>query len=417
MTARPATAHASSPSVSRSSTTQYPQTSALPGYDVGHVLGEGGFCKVRLGVHQLSQTRVAVKIIDKLKLIDVNDKKRVGRELRVLKALRQGCVIRLYEVVETPSRIFVIMEYADGGSLLDYVRGRKRLDEKEACRMFQQTVSALEYCHSADVIHRDVKLENILLDGQGNAKLIDFGLAAIAPPNKKLRVHCGSPSYAAPEIVARRAYVGPPVDVWSLGVVLFAMVSGFLPFHASNGNKQELCQRIMAGVYKAPDFISREVEGLIRCMLTVDPDRRVTLADAKLHRWVLAHDRAGVPRTHGFARPSVLLHADRSPEVVLGSVDMSVMDRLCGSGGFDRRSVLDSLRHDSHDHAAASYYLLGQKMMNEGTLKGDSAEEEDLSRTLSFPHDSASSCSNAEVPSRAHAGVAGGEATTPSAWS
>ena len=145
---------------------------------------------------RLTDTAKEIKRIRKRRQDYVNDKKRVGRELRVLKALRQGCVIRLYEVVETPSRIFVIMEYADGGSLLDYVRGRKRLDEKEACRMFQQTVSALEYCHSADVIHRDVKLENILLDGQGNAKLIDFGLAAIAPPNKKLRVHCGSPSYA-----------------------------------------------------------------------------------------------------------------------------------------------------------------------------------------------------------------------------
>ena len=385
-------AHASPAGRSNPNNT-FPSGGALPGYDVGHVLGEGGFCKVRLGVHQLSRANVAVKIIDKLKLVDVNDKKRVGRELRVLKALRHGCVIRLYEVVETPSRIFVIMEHADGGSLLDYVRGQKRLAEAESCRIFQQVVSALEYCHASDVIHRDVKLENILLDSKGNAKLIDFGLAAIAPPNKRLRVHCGSPSYAAPEIVARKAYLGPPVDVWSLGVVLFACVSGYLPFHASNGNKQELCQRIMSGVYKAPDFISREVESLIRHMLTVEPERRITFPEAKGHRWVLAHSRASIPRTHGFARPSVLLHADRSPEVVLGSVDMNVLNRLEKDGGFDKRSVLDSLRHDTHDHAAASYYLLGQQMLASGEMT--KAQEADLARTLSFPHDSASSCAGA----------------------
>lgn len=133
---------------------------------------------------------------------------------------------------------------------------------------------------------RDIKLENILLDCDSRMKLIDFGLSAFYVPGKRLRVHCGSPSYAAPEIVARKAYEGPPVDVWSLGVVLFAMVAGYLPFHASGGNKQDLCNKIMAGTYTAPDWLSAPMRDLLARMLTVDPERRITFAEVWSHPWV-----------------------------------------------------------------------------------------------------------------------------------
>ena len=239
----------------------------LPGYSVGKVIGEGGFCQVRLGVQHVTGRKVAVKIIDKLKLSDPNEAKRIQREIRVMRHLNHECVIRLFEVIDTTTRLFLVMEHAPNGSLLDYVRARKRLAEPDAAFILQQVVAGLEYCHRREVVHRDVKLENLLLDVNNQIKIIDFGLSAFFIPGKRLRVHCGSPSYAAPEIVSRKLYEGPAVDVWSLGVVLFAMLAGYLPFHSSTGNKQELCNKIIAGQFVAPDYLSKEAHDILkRCV-------------------------------------------------------------------------------------------------------------------------------------------------------
>ena len=267
----------------------------LPGYKIGMSIGEGGFCTVRAGVHRLTGAAVAVKVYDKRRLGDPADRRRVGREIRVLKRLASPRVIQLLEVVDAPSRMFMVMERAANGSLLDYVRSRKRLDEPTARKFFCQAVAGIEYCHRHLVVHRDIKLENLLLDENDNLRLIDFGLAAILPPGppKKLKVHCGSPSYAAPEIVGRTLYDGPPVDVWSLGVVTFAMLAGSLPFHARN-NKQELCQKIMRGAFTLPDFISRDAADLLKRMLTVDPSQRITVGGLWSHPWVSGRDAGGL---------------------------------------------------------------------------------------------------------------------------
>ena len=159
----------------------------LPGYLLGAVVGEGGFCKVRAGIHQVTGAKTAVKLIDKTKLTDVNDRKRVGREIRVLKRLTHESIIRLFDVVDGRDKMFVVMEYADGGSLLDHVRARKRLSERESARMFRQMCAGLMYCHANGVVHRDVKLENVLLDANANVKIIDFGLSAVLTPGRRLR--------------------------------------------------------------------------------------------------------------------------------------------------------------------------------------------------------------------------------------
>lgn len=170
------------------------------------------------------------------------------------------------------------------------------------------TLSACCCCAATmQVVHRDMKLENVLLDGCGRLRLIDFGLAAFFAPGKRLRVHCGSPSYAAPEIVGRRAYEGPPVDVWSTGVVLFAMLAGFLPFHSPTGNKQELCQKILAGSYNAPDWLSPGARDLLSRMLCVDPVARISLAGIAAHPWTRGAGPAWVPpSSHPFATPLML---------------------------------------------------------------------------------------------------------------
>lgn len=335
----------------------------LRGYTLGRLLGEGGFCKVRLAIHTLTGATVAVKMIDKSKLVEPNDRRRVGREIRVLKRLTCGGIIKLFEVVDAPGHIYVVMEYADGGSLLDYVRGRKRLDENEARHFFYQMLQSLSYCHQTLVVHRDVKLENVLLDRQRNMKLIDFGLSAFLNPGKKLRVHCGSPSYAAPEIIARKLYDGPPVDVWSLGVVLFAMISGYLPFHAGN-NKQELCQKIVRGVYTEPDFISPDSTDLLRRMLTVDPEKRITVDQILQHRWV-----RGGPQCRPLWFLSPTPDGVRLDEDVLATLE---------SLGVARALVIEAVRHGQHNYISTSYFLLLQSKRDQlantpGTQEAESS--------------------------------------------
>ena len=176
----------------------------LPGYVLGPVIGEGGFCKVRSGIHQVTGAKTAVKLIDKSSLKNETDRKRVSREIRVLKKLNHKNIVRLFDVVETARKIFCVMEYAAGGSVLDFVRSKRSLDEPTSAKFTGQIVEALSYCHANWIAHRDVKLENLLLDfHKTQVLLIDFGLAGVFAPGKKLTTHCGSPSYAAPEIVSR----------------------------------------------------------------------------------------------------------------------------------------------------------------------------------------------------------------------
>lgn len=326
-------------------------TGQLPGYLLGHVIGEGGFCKVRAGIHQVTGAKTAVKLIDKARLVEPNDRRRVGREIRVLKRLAHEYIIRLFDVVDAPARIYVVMENADGGSLLDYVRSAKRLPEAEASRFFFQMCQALDYCHANLVVHRDVKLENVLLDANNNIKLIDFGLSAILAAGKRLRVHCGSPSYAAPEIVGRKVYDGPPVDVWSMGVVLFAMVTGYLPFHAHNNNKQELCQKILRGCFTLPDFVSHDAKELICAVLRVDPDKRATIPRCYDSRWLRAAVHGAAQQPAPTTYPAVVAEAE---------LDQSRVASL-EAAGLDRSRLTEHLRHADHNYYTAAYHLLAYR--------------------------------------------------------
>ena len=429
--------------------------SHLKGYVLGKELGEGGFCKVRLGVHRLSGAKVAVKVIDKLRLSGPAERKRMLREVRVMRRLcsgagtsallgtsalgggradsgiqsnalpasqrGSGAVIRMFDVIDTASKVYIIMEYAPCGSLLDYVRGRKRVGEPEARKFLAQTLAGLRFCHANNIIHRDMKLENLLLDDDLNIKIIDFGLSAMVVPGKRLRVHCGSPSYAAPEIVSRREYDGPPVDVWSLGVVLFAMTAGYLPFHARNNDKRELCNKIVKGAYKLPDGImSADLQNLIRKMLTVDPARRITLDGIASHAWMVQRKPAtpvssangfmhtsshgvgaGAGGGGGIATSSFRQHRveldgadvqyNASPAAVdtiavegiysaynsLGEieVDYDVVDLLVGHG-FDADEVIDDVLSSECNYVTTAYYLFMGKRRREDRRKAKEVEHQ-----------------------------------------
>lgn len=227
--------------------------------------------------------KVAIKILEKSKIVDAADVERVNREIKVLKKLRHPNVIQLYEIIETSRQLYLVMEYCSGGELFDYIVANTRLKEFEACRFFQQLISGLEYLHRLGIVHRDLKPENLLLDEKLNIKIVDFGLSNMYSPDQLLKTACGSPCYAAPEMIARKMYVPLKSDIWSSGVVLYAMVCGYLPFE--DGNTAALYQKIMAGSYKCPKFLSNEAIDLIKRILEVNPNTRIAPERLKEHVW------------------------------------------------------------------------------------------------------------------------------------
>jgi len=258
-------------------------------YSLGETLGVGTFGKVKLGQHALLGNQVAVKIINLNKIKNAEATEKICREIENQKRFLHPHVIKQYEVklcmdvVGTPTDIFLVMEYARGGDLFKYIVEQGKFNDKEARRVFQQIVSGLDYCHSKSVVHRDLKPENILLDRNKNVKLADFGLSNLMHDGKFLETSCGSPNYAAPEVVSGKLYAGPEVDVWSVGVILYTLLCGSLPFE--DKNVITLFEKIKSGIFAVPSFLDKKVVALIVHMLQVDPMKRATLKDVQESEW------------------------------------------------------------------------------------------------------------------------------------
>lgn len=216
-------------------------------YILGKTIGEGTFGKVKIGMHILTKARVAVKILEKNKIIDVADYERVSREIHILKIVQHPQVVQLYEIIETPKKLYLIMEYASGGELFDYIVKHQKLSEKESCKFFQQIISGMEYMHRLNIVHRDLKPENLLLDYKKNIKIVDFGLSNTYVKDELLKTACGSPCYAAPEMIAGKKYDGTKVDTWSCGIILYALICGFLPFE--DPDTTQLYKKILKGSF------------------------------------------------------------------------------------------------------------------------------------------------------------------------
>ena len=220
---------------------------------------------------------------------DDYQRRKVMQEVHLLKKVRHTNVIRLLEVFESPKHLLMVMEYAGGGDLLQYVKKRKRLEEDEARRIFKQIIYGLAHCHCRSVLHRDIKLDNILLDNEGEIKICDFGVSRVIKRGQRITEQCGTPAYIAPEIISDSGYEGYAADVWSLGVLLYAMVCGTVPFKAQN--MHDLHQIITNGSFEYPpqveDLISQEVKDLINQMLILDPKDRITIPEILSHHWVV----------------------------------------------------------------------------------------------------------------------------------
>jgi len=323
-------------------------------YTIGKCLGEGTFGKVRKGVHLLSGVKVAIKILMKKRIVDVADVERVAREITILKKVKHINIIRLFEVVDTPKYIFLIMEFAEGGELFDYIVKCHRVPEAESCRVMHMIINAVDHCHKNNIIHRDLKPENLLLDRRNVIKLVDFGLGNIVEPGQLLKTACGSPCYAAPEMIAGMKYEGTMVDIWSMGVILYALVCGYLPFEHSNTNM--LYRKIINGDFSCPKWMSQGVQNLVRRMLCTDPKKRFSIEKIRHHPW---YKRVSV-LTDPFPNDLPCKTEPKEPKELNAEIlnDMEII-------GYNRQQVISSVKEEKHDHHFATYYLLEiQKSMN-----------------------------------------------------
>lgn len=262
--------------------------SQLGNYRIIRALGGGTFGKVKcklylVAQHEITKTYVAIKVLSKKNIREKQFAQKVTREINLLKFFQHPHIIRLYEVISTHNHLLLVMEYLPGGELYSLIERNGRLCEELGRYYLQQIVSGIEYCHFHRVVHRDIKPENLLLDQNGNVKIADFGLSNFLKDGEFLKTSCGSPNYAAPEVISGNKYCGPEVDVWSLGVVLYALLAGFLPF--DEGSIPVLFSKIKAAKFQMPYHFSEPVKDLIFRMLNPDPLARITIKQIMKHPW------------------------------------------------------------------------------------------------------------------------------------
>jgi len=253
-------------------------------YILGKTLGIGAFGKVKIAKHEFTGNDVAIKIINKKRMKNSNMSAKIKREIKLLRYFDHPNIIRLYEVLETQSDIFVVMEYVQNGELFELIAKKGKLPENEARFYFQQIISGVEYCHNNLVTHRDLKPENILIDDNNTVKIADFGLSNLMKDGKFLKTSCGSPNYAAPEVISGKKYCGTEIDAWSCGVILFALLAGFLPFDEEV--IPALFKKIREADYQIPSHFSPEAQDLIQRMLQPNVNKRIRFHEIKLHPWV-----------------------------------------------------------------------------------------------------------------------------------
>ncbi|XP_036818558.1 MAP/microtubule affinity-regulating kinase 3 isoform X16 [Oncorhynchus mykiss] len=290
-------------------------------YRLLKTIGKGNFAKVKLARHILTGREVAIKIIDKTQL-NPNSLQKLFREVRIMK----------------------ILNHPNIGEVFDYLVAHGRMKEKEARAKFRQIVSAVQYCHQKHIVHRDLKAENLLLDADMNIKIADFGFSNEFTMGNKLDTFCGSPPYAAPELFQGKKYDGPEVDVWSLGVILYTLVSGSLPFDGQN--LKELRERVLRGKYRIPFYMSTDCENLLKRFLVLNPAKRGTLEQIMKDRWINAGSEDDELKP--FVEPEQDIADQKRIDVMVGM-------------GFSPEEIQESLAKMKYDEITATYLLLGRK--------------------------------------------------------
>ncbi|CAI7613576.1 unnamed protein product [Penicillium bialowiezense] len=322
----------------------------LDQYQTIRVLGEGSFGKVKLAIHQPTGRQVALKIISRRKLLSRDMVGRVEREIQYLQLLRHPHIIKLYTVIATKSDIVMVLEYAER-ELFDYLVRKGRCGDDEARKFFQQIICAVEYCHRHKIVHRDLKPENLLIDNQKNVKIADFGLSNIMTDGNFLKTSCGSPNYAAPEVISGKLYAGPEVDVWSCGVILYVLLVGRLPF--DDDYIPALFKKIAAGTFHIPGYISSGAARLIRSMLQVHPVHRITIPEIRQDPWFAKSLPSYLqPPPEEFIAPGVdSKKVDNGkldpakPAPVQHKIHKIAVSKLERSMGYGKEDIEEALRH------------------------------------------------------------------------
>uniref|UniRef100_A0A3B5R6U8 MAP/microtubule affinity-regulating kinase 3 n=1 Tax=Xiphophorus maculatus TaxID=8083 RepID=A0A3B5R6U8_XIPMA len=309
-------------------------------YRLLKTIGKGNFAKVKLARHVLTSKEVAVKIIDKTQL-NSSSLQKLFREVRIMKMLNHPNIVKLFEVIETEKTLYLVMEYASGGEVFDYLVAHGRMKEKEARAKFRQIVSAVQYCHQKCIVHRDLKAENLLLDADMNIKIADFGFSNEFTLGNKLDTFCGSPPYAAPELFQGKKYDGPEVDVWSLGVILYTLVSGSLPFDGQN--LKELRERVLRGKYRIPFYMSTDCENLLKKFLILNPSKRGSLEQIMRDRWMNV----------GYEEDELKPYIEPLPDYK----DPRRTEKMLRMG-YSQEEIQDSLLNQKYNEVMATFLLL-----------------------------------------------------------
>ncbi|PKU68685.1 CBL-interacting protein kinase 23 [Dendrobium catenatum] len=255
-------------------------------YELGRMLGEGSFAKVKFAKNVETGENVAIKILDKENVLRHKMIGQIKREISTMKLIKHPNVIRMFEVMASKTKIYIVLEFVTGGELFDKIATWGRMKEDEARKYFQQLINAVDYCHSRGVYHRDLKPENLLLDSNGVLKVSDFGLSALPQQVRDdglLHTTCGTPNYVAPEVINNKGYDGAKADLWSCGVILFVLMAGYLPFEDSN--LMSLYKKIFKADFSCPSWFSTSAKKLIKRILDPNPQTRITIAEVIENEW------------------------------------------------------------------------------------------------------------------------------------
>ena len=324
-------------------------------YQIKGKIGEGMFGKVKLGIHLFTKEKVAIKIFDKGKIKKEKEQEYIEREISILKKLNHYNIIKLYNIIHTDNFIFLIQEYVPNGELLHFLESSENinLSEKDICKIYQQIISGIEYLHEVGIAHRDLKLENILLNFKNDIKIIDFGLSNKYNKDNEelLQSSCGSPCYAAPEMIKGAKYHGVDTDIWSSGIILYLMLCKTFPFNDKNNSK--LYQKILSGKFNLPSYLSNEAKDLLSKLLKVNPTERIKLNEIKKHPWF---NLINIKKNYlfGIDINKIIMPLD---EDIIKEMKMF---------GIDSHLIIDNLLRNYYNNITTTYYLLLQKKIRKG---------------------------------------------------
>jgi len=321
-------------------------------YKIVRKLGEGMFSTVKLATHSLTGEQVAIKILEKTKVSNLDDKERINRELAIMRKLNHYNIVKLYQIVETKLTIYLIQENIQGKELIDYLNKKGKLKEVEACKFFHQIISGLEYIHQCGVAHRDFKPENILLTNNNTIlKIIDFGLGTLYKKNQLLKTACGSPCYIPPEMIKEESYNGAKSDIWSSGIILYLMLCGKLPFYHEQNDI--MYKAILSGKFEIPSFLSENAKDILTKIIEIDPKKRLNFEEIKAHPWFNIIDK------------NELMHKGINMNEDIMPIDEEIISNM-EKIGFNKMEVRYSLIKNFHNKVTTVYDLLLKKKIESG---------------------------------------------------